>query len=138
MTELIRYEAARAALTAAVTVDEVKDIRDLSRAMAYYARQAKDEELIRKATDIRVRAEIRLGEMIIAQKETVGLAKGAAGIGQAKSTAVPPQSTALSRRPSPPPGSTRSCRRAPKGWRGCRNQSARPISPPSRSRLRPR
>ena len=88
MTELIRYEAARAALTAAVTVDEVKDIRDLSRAMAYYARQAKDEELVRKATDIRVRAEIRLGEMIIAQKETVGLAKGAAGI---KCARTPPR-----------------------------------------------
>ena len=117
MTELIRYEAARAALTAAVSVDEVKDIRDLSKAMAYYARQAKDDELIRKATDIRVRAEIRLGEMIIAQKETVGLAKGGQPY-QAKSTgsSVEPSQPRL----SPPPGSTRSSRRAPKGWRGCR------------------
>jgi hypothetical protein len=125
MTELLRYEAARTALTAAVTVDEVKDIRDLSRAMAYYARQAKDEELVRKATDIRVRAEIRLGEMIIAQKELVGLAKGAAGIGKPAS-AVPEEY-----RTQPPTlasaGIDRSCRLAPKDWRGYRNPSARPI-----------
>lgn len=76
MTDLIRYEAARAALIAAVSVDEVKDILNLGKALAAYARMAKDDELIRKATDIRVRAEIRLGEMIIAQKATIGLAKG--------------------------------------------------------------
>jgi N6-adenosine-specific RNA methylase IME4 len=88
MTELIRYEAARAALTAAASVDEVKDVLNLGKALAAYARMAKDDELVRKATDIRVRAEIRLGEMIFVQKETVGLAKGAAGIGKPAS-AVP-------------------------------------------------
>ena len=85
MTDLIRYEAARAALIAAVSVDEVKDILNLGKALAAYARMAKDDELIRKATDIRVRAEIRLGEMIIAQKATIGLAKGGQPY-QAKST----------------------------------------------------
>ena len=82
MTDLVRYEAARTALAAAASVDEVKDVLDIGVAMQIYARQAKDCELIDKATEIRLRAERRLGEMIIAQKKTVGLAKGAAGIRQ--------------------------------------------------------
>ena len=72
---LTAYENARQALTAAVDVDEVKGILDISIAMAVYAKQAKDEDLIAKATEIRKRAERRLGEMIEAQKKTVGLAK---------------------------------------------------------------
>ena len=82
MTELVRYEAARSALTVAVSVDEVKDIHDVSKAMAYYARQAKDSDLIDKATELRLRAERRLGEMIIAQKETIDMNQGGAGGGK--------------------------------------------------------
>jgi hypothetical protein len=80
MTELVLYEAARAALTAAVNVDEVKNVRNLGVAMQILAKQAKDSDLIDKATELRLRAERRLGEMIIAQKETIGLNQGASRV----------------------------------------------------------
>ena len=64
MTSLVLYEAARAALAAVHSVDEVKDIRDKAQAMAAYARQAKDTALVEWATEIKVRAERRAGELL--------------------------------------------------------------------------
>lgn len=64
MTQLAKYEAARKALTEAVMFDEVMNIRNVAEQAALYAKQANDTDLIQKATEIKVRAERKAGEML--------------------------------------------------------------------------
>jgi N6-adenosine-specific RNA methylase IME4 len=74
--KLVRYDAVRRALDAALTVDEVLHVRDEAERLQLYARQAKDRDNIAKAVELRSLAERRLGELIRTQKNTVGLARG--------------------------------------------------------------
>jgi len=64
MTDLIRYETAKAALAECRTVDEVKAVHDKAEAVRIYARMANDVQLEIDAAEIRLRAERRMGLLI--------------------------------------------------------------------------
>lgn len=73
---LVRYDAACKALAAARTIDEIKHVRNGAEALRAYAKQAKNKQLEMDATEIRIRAERRVGELMASQRQSVGLAKG--------------------------------------------------------------
>lgn len=72
MSELARYEAAERAIAAAEAVDEVLEIRNQAEAWRAYAKQAENRDLEIKAGRIRLRAELRLGEMLLASERAKG------------------------------------------------------------------
>jgi N6-adenosine-specific RNA methylase IME4 len=78
-TGLVRYDAACKALAAAKSVDVAKHIRDTHDAMRIYAKQAKNKTLEVDCAEIRIRAERRIGELIAAQRQGIGLNRGAKG-----------------------------------------------------------
>ena len=75
---LVHYSAMCWEIQHCARVDEAKDIRDKAMALAVYARQAQNHEAEKLAAEIRLRAEIRAGELL----KTVERAKpGQAGGG---------------------------------------------------------
>jgi hypothetical protein len=72
MTELIKYNAAKQALSEAKAVDEVRSVLNKALAMRLYAQQAKDKTLEADAAEIRARAERRVGEMMAQQPKATG------------------------------------------------------------------
>jgi N6-adenosine-specific RNA methylase IME4 len=63
-TELALFSVAKEALAEAVKVDEVKDVRDHAERIRLYGQQANDRSIIADATEIIMRAERRLGELL--------------------------------------------------------------------------
>lgn len=55
-------------------IDEVKDLRDKAMALEVYTRQAQHVEAERKAPEVRLRAERRLGELVQQEQEAGRLA----------------------------------------------------------------
>jgi hypothetical protein len=74
VNDLALYDTACRAVAAARTIDEAKDICDRSAAARAYAKQIKNKQMEIDALEIRVRAERRLGELILELKaEGVGV-----------------------------------------------------------------
>jgi hypothetical protein len=82
-TELVKCNAACRALSAPKSGDAVKDIRDKAVAMQLYAKQARNRQLEIDASEIRIRAERRLGEMLKKRSPQVG-ARGRPDPGRGK------------------------------------------------------
>lgn len=61
---LVRYDAMCRAIAEAYSIDEVKEIHDKATAMQVYMKQAKNREAERRAAEIRLRAERRVGEFL--------------------------------------------------------------------------
>lgn len=76
--ELVRYDAACRAVAEAKSIDEIKEISNRAEAARAYARQAKNRGLELDALEIRVRAERRLGEILIQLRGegTIGQGRG--------------------------------------------------------------
>jgi len=73
---LALYDAARAALAKAVTVDEAKKVRDVAARIKFYAQQAQDTEIVANAAVLKLRATRRLGELLAAAKEAGEVSQG--------------------------------------------------------------
>jgi N6-adenosine-specific RNA methylase IME4 len=65
-----KYLAARRALAEAVRIDEIKHVRDAAKALEVYALEARDVELMGPAVTLRVEAETKAGDRLIAMKES--------------------------------------------------------------------
>lgn len=74
--ELVKYDAACRAVAEAKTIDEVLEINNRAEALRAYARQAKNRQIEIDAIEIRVRAERKLGELLLAIKRNGGLKSG--------------------------------------------------------------
>jgi hypothetical protein len=73
---LVVFEDARRAIVAAETVDQVNNIVAMATGIAAAARAATDREMEAEAEVLKLEAERKLGQLMTAQKETIGFNKG--------------------------------------------------------------
>ena len=74
MNELILWDKMKQAVVECHNIDEISNIRNQAEAYRYALRQAKESpEVIKKAEEIKLRAERRAGELL---KEDIGISKG--------------------------------------------------------------
>ena len=64
MQEIVRYDAMCYAIAECHRVDECRELENKARALELYAKQSKNTDAERKACEIRLRAEIRTGELL--------------------------------------------------------------------------
>ena len=69
-TGLVRYDKMVLAIAVCHRVDEVLAIRDKAKALEIYAKQAKNFAAERKLTQIKMRAERRIGQLLLELKES--------------------------------------------------------------------
>ena len=74
--EMVPYEVACRAIGEAKSIDDAMQIADRAEALRVYARRAKNRALEIDCVEIRIRAERRLGEMLVGMKESGLMAKG--------------------------------------------------------------
>lgn len=86
--QLVKYEAARIALLEAKSVDEAKDIHDKAEAIRAYARQANDNEMVSWASEIKLRAMRRMGELLGSEGVERDRGKGGDRKSQSRPTTV--------------------------------------------------
>lgn len=104
MHDLIKYDAMCQAIAECHRVDEVKDLRDKAMALELYARQARNTDAERKASEVRLRAERRTGELLkeLARAESSkGGDTGANQHGQRPEVAASNDATPPTSEPSP-------------------------------------
>lgn len=83
------YDVACASLAELKTLDEVKEISDRAEAMRIYARRAKNRDLEIDAAEVRIRAERRVGELLIELKDAHRLNRGGRRQGGSRSSNKP-------------------------------------------------
>jgi hypothetical protein len=73
LTKHDRYQFMLVAIRDCHAVDEVKQMRDQARALEEYMKQAQNQEAERKACEIRIRAERRVGEILRDMQKAKGV-----------------------------------------------------------------
>jgi hypothetical protein len=92
--ELVRYNAMCRAIAEAHRVDEAKEIHDQAVALEAYARQALNTDAEREATEIRLRAERKVGKLLRASPKATGTLKRGPNLPPSRATRAETQTLA--------------------------------------------